>query len=116
MAATSRRRQEREITRTLGTARQSDEGNGQPDLRIAGWAVRVVTRTTTPRWLWSQLDRAARNAEPGERPAVVLSDVVQGRKARRLVLLDFDQWRTLVEAVRSADEVPFGAETWAKSP
>ena len=115
MAATSRRRQEREIARTLGTARQSDEGSGQPGLRIAGWAVRVVTRGTTPRWLWSQLDQATRDAEPGERPAVVLSDVVQGRKARRLVLLDFDEWRALVEAGRSGDEATFRAETGGES-
>ena len=108
-------RQRREIARALGTQRLPDDGSGQPDLRIAGWAVRVVTRGTTPRWLWSQLDRAARDAEPGERPAVVLSDVVQGRKARRLVLLDFDEWRTLIEAARSGDEAPFRDETGGES-
>ena len=88
---------------------------------MAGWAVQVKTRATVPKWLWAALDQAARDAEAGERPAVVVSDVVQGRKARRLVLLDFEQWRALVrpeqggEAVRSADELVFEAETGAES-
>jgi hypothetical protein len=111
VATLGRLRQQREIARALGTRQLLDDGSGQPDLRIAGWAVRVVARATTPLWLWSQLGRAARDAAPGERPAVVLSDVVQGRKARRLVLLDFDAWRRLVEAERSGDEAPFRAET-----
>ena len=115
MSAGRRKRQQREIARALGTKRLPDDEDGQPDLRLAGWAVRVVTRATTPRWLWSQLDRAARDAEPGERLAVVLSDVVQGRKARRLVLLDFDEWRSLVETERSGGEAPFRAETGGES-
>ena len=91
------KRQEREISRLLGTHRLPAAAVGQPDLRVAGWAVQVKTRATVPKWLWAALDQAARDAEPGERPAVIVSDVVQGRKARRLVLLDFEQWRALVQ-------------------
>ena len=109
------KRQEREIARALGTTRLPNCGSGQPDLRVAGWAVQVKTRATVPKWLWAALDQAARDAAEGERPAVVLSDVVQGRKARRLVLLDFDAWRALIEAERSGDEVPFRAETGGES-
>ena len=115
MSAGRWKRQEREIARALGTKPLPDDGSGQPDFRVAGWAARVVTRGTTPRWLWSQLERAARDAAPGERPAVVLSDVVQGRKARRLVLLDFEEWRALIEAERSGDERPLRAETGGES-
>ena len=105
------KRQEREIARALGTQRLPNCGSGQPDLRVAGWAVQVKTRATVPQWLWAALDQAARDAAPGERPAVIVSDVVQGRKARRLVLLDFDAWRGLVEAERSGGEPPSRAET-----
>ena len=115
------KRQEREIAKLLGTQRLPNSGSGQPGICIAGWAVQIKTRATVPKWLWAALDQAARDAEPGERPAVIVSDVVQGRKARRLVLLDFDHWRALVqpeqgaEAVRSADELLFEPETAAES-
>ncbi len=118
-------RQQREIAAALGTRRHPHSGFGQPDIRVNGWAVQVKTRATVPAWLWAALDQAARDANPGERPAVVISDVVQGRKARRLVLLDFDQWRALVggeegvrsaeEGVRSADEVPLAGENGSES-
>ncbi len=118
------KRQEREIAAALGTRRLPNSGLGQPDIRVNGWAVQVKTRATVPAWLWAALDQAARDADAGELPAVVVSDVVQGRKARRLVLLDFDQWRALVgdEAVRSveeggrsADEVPLAGENSPES-
>ncbi len=117
-------RQQREIAAALGTRRHPHSGFGQPDIRVNGWAVQVKTRATVPAWLWAALDQAARHAEDGERPAVVVSDVVQGRKARRLVLLDFDQWRALVgddavrsaeEEVRSAGEVPLAGENGSES-
>ncbi len=110
-------RQEREIARALGTRPRPERGVGEPAIRLPGWAVLVKTRATVPAWLWAALDQAARHAEEGERPAVVVSDVVQGRKARRLVLLDFDQWRVLVgadDAVRSADEAQFPPGNQAK--
>ncbi len=81
-------RQEREIARALGTRPQPERGVGEPAIRLPGWAVLVKTRATVPAWLWAALDQAARDIDAGERPAVVISDVVQGRKARRLVLLD----------------------------
>ena len=111
------KRQEREIAAALGTRRLPNSGFGQPDIRVNGWAVQVKTRGTVPAWLWAALDQAARDADEGERPAVVISDVVQGRKARRLVLLDFDRWRALVEAeaVRSANEVPNAVENGSES-
>ncbi len=112
-------RQEREIARALGTRPVPERGVGAPVIRLPGWAVLVKTRATVPAWLWAALDQAARGADAGERPAVVVSDVVQGRKARRLVLLDFDLWRTLVrgeESVRSADEVLFVGENGAEQP
>ncbi len=111
-------RQEREIARALGTRPLPERGVGEPAIRLPGWAVLVKTRATVPAWLWAALDQAARHAQEGERSAVVVSDVVQGRKARRLVLLDFDQWAALArpeEAMRRADEAPFPPGTGAES-
>ncbi len=96
MSATRWQRQERAIAAALGTRRLPNVGAGQPDCRCPGWAVQVKTRKELPGWLVAALDQAARDAGAGERPAVVLSAVSQGRKARRLVVLDFEDWRALV--------------------
>ncbi len=52
------------------------------------------------------LEQAARDAAEGEEPVVVLAEVDQGRKARRVVLLDFEVWLAKVAkepAVREED-------------
>ena len=68
-------------------------------------ALQVKTRETLPGWLWAAVDQAARDAGPDERPAVVLNAVAQGRKARRLVVLDLDHFAALIgsEARRLGD-------------
>ena len=86
------KRQEREIAAALGTQRIPNNGAGQPDIRAHGWAVQVKTRKQIPAWLWAAVDQAEQDAETGERPAVVLSEVTEGTRARRLVVLDFDAW------------------------
>src|SRR5919202_3304144 len=92
------KRQEREIARALGTARIPNTGRAGADLKLPGWALQVKTRTTLPAWLIAAVEQAQRDAGADERAAVVLTAVSQGRKARRLVVLDFDTWRTLLEA------------------
>ena len=93
MSADRWKRQEREVARALGTQRIPNNGAGQPDIRTpSSWAVQVKTRGELPAWLWAAVDQARRDAGPGERPAVVLSEVVPSRRARRLVVLDFDEW------------------------
>ncbi len=86
------RRQERQIAAALGAQRLPNNGAGQPDIRAHGWAVQVKTRKQIPAWLWAAVDQAQRDAEIGERAAVVLSEVTPGKRARCLVVLDFDTW------------------------
>ena len=92
MSAQRWKRQEREIAAALGVTRIPNNGAGQPDIRVYGWAVQVKTRKEIPAWLWAAVDQAQRDAEIGERAAVVLSEVTPGKRARRLVVLDFDTW------------------------
>ena len=85
--------QERQIAAALGGERLANIGRGQPDVRAPGnWALQIKTRRTLPGWLWSAVDQAERDAGAGETAAVVLSEVQPGKRARRLVVLDFDTW------------------------
>jgi hypothetical protein len=92
MSAQRWKRQERAIALQLRSTRIPNSGAGQPDIRAAGWAIQVKTRRALPAWLWAAVDQAARDAGEGEQPAVVLAEVSQGKRARRLVVLDFDAW------------------------
>ena len=92
MSAGRWKRQERQIAAALGAQRLPNNGAGQPDIRAHGWAVQVKMRKQIPAWLWAAVDQAQRDAEIGERAAVVLSEVTPGKRARRLVVLDFDTW------------------------
>jgi hypothetical protein len=93
MASASRwKNQEREIARALGTERIPNSGYGQPDVRVPGYAIQVKTKKVLPAWLMAFLDQATRDAGPGETPVVVISEVSQGKKARRLVLMHFEDW------------------------
>ena len=96
MGTSNWRRQGREMARALGAARATEASGNDGSYRLPGWALRIKTRATAPAWLWAALDQAARDAEVSEYPAVVLAHVSQGRKARRLVLLDFAHFRALV--------------------
>lgn len=107
MGTANWRKQGRTMARSLGAEPTTDDAVNGAAYRLPGWALRIKTRATAPAWLWVALDQAARDAAPGEYPAVVLAHVAQGRKARRLVLLDFAHFRALVAGEQgdgSADE------------
>lgn len=106
-------RHERMVARALGARRLPGAGHGQPDCRPPGWAVSVLTRATAPGWLWDALDRAGRQRAEGERAAVVLTAVSQGVRARRLVLLDFEEFAGLVNEAQKRDEAATEDETGA---
>ena len=98
MSADRWKRQEREIAAALGSKRIPNNGAGQPDIRADGWSIQVKTRGKLPAWLWAAVDQARRDAASGERPAVVLSEVTPGKRARRLVILEFDTWAAEIGA------------------
>lgn len=97
MTSSRWKRQEREIATALGTRRLPNTGVSQADVRCPGWALQVKTRKQLPAWLLEAVDQAVRDAGDDERPAVVLSHVSQGKKARRFVVLSFDDWQALVQ-------------------
>ncbi len=90
------KRVERQIAAALGGQRLPNSGIGQPDVRLPGFALQIKTRRELPGWLWAAVDQAARDAGPGESPAVVLNEVRAGVKARRLVVIDFDLFGRLI--------------------
>ncbi len=90
------KRQEREIAAALGGVRLLNNGRGQPDVRADRFAVQVKTCETLLAWLTDAVTQAGRDADIGEIPIVVLSEVSQGRKARRYVVLDFDRFAALI--------------------
>ena len=71
--------------------------------------MQVKTRATLPGWLWAAVDQAARDAGPDEAPAVVLSEVTAGRKARRLVVLGFADFAALIGGTDRAPPATGGA-------
>jgi len=92
------KRQEREVASALGTHRLPNIGRGQPDCRAGGVAYQIKTRGALPDWLWQAMDQAERDAGPGEAAAVVLAEVVAGRKTKRLLVMEFGAFLALVAA------------------
>ncbi len=96
MSTTTRwNRQEREIAARLNKTRLPNNGTTQADCRIDGVAYQVKTRTALPSWLTNAMSQPERDCHEGERPAVILSHISQGRKARRLVVLPFEHLTAL---------------------
>lgn len=96
MSAERWKRQERQIAAALGGVRLPNTGAGQCDVRVPGWALQVKTRATLPAWMWSAVAQAERDAGEHETAAVVLAEVKPGRRARRVVCLDFERFAALI--------------------
>ena len=94
MTDTRWKRHEREIAALLGGIRLPNSGRGQPDVLAGNLAVQVKTTRALLTWLLAAMAQATRDAGAGQLPAVVLSECRQGRKARRLVVLDLDGMTT----------------------
>lgn len=90
------KRQEREIAQILGGERMPNIGKSQADVIAGPLAVQVKTRKQLPQWLWDAIEQARRDARNMQVPVVVLSEVSKGKKAQRLVVLDIDDFASLV--------------------
>lgn len=82
--------QERQIAALLGGVRLPNSGRGQPDVIAGNLAVQVKCTKALPAWLTAAVAQATRDAGPGQVPVVVVSEVRQGRRARRFVVLNLD--------------------------
>ncbi len=89
--------EERRVAAALGGTRLPNTGTGQCDVRAGRYAIQVKARESLPAWLTGAVEQAERDADAGEIPVVVLSEVSQGRKARRLVVMALDDWRDLAD-------------------
>lgn len=90
MNASRWKRHERAVAELLGGVRLPNNGAGQPDVIAGRLAVQVKTRRAVPAWLWAAIDQAERDAAAGQLPAVVLCEATQGRKTRRLLVIDLE--------------------------
>ena len=85
------KKQERSVAALLGGVRLPNNGRGQPDVRCPdGLACQVKTRTALPRWLTEAVAQAERDAAAGELSVVVLCAVSQGKRTRRLLVVDIE--------------------------
>jgi hypothetical protein len=94
MPDTRWKKQERTVAALLGGVRLPNSGRGQPDVRAPGLAGQVRTMKALPLWLLGAVEQAGRDAEAGELPVVVLCAVTQGKRTRRLLVMDLDALMT----------------------
>ncbi len=85
------KRQERQVAAMLGSRRNPNNGEHQTDIDAGPFAVEHKARKSLPSWLTAAL-RQATVAAGDRTPIVVLSEVRQGVKARRYVVLAFEDW------------------------
>ena len=81
--------QERLVARALGGERQPNTGRRAADVLAGPYAVEVKTRRKLPEWLTDAMAQAEDSAR-GRTPLVVLVEVRQGVRARRLAVLWLD--------------------------
>ncbi len=85
------KRQEREVAALLGGKRLPNNGEHRTDIDAGPFAVEHKARRSLPHWLTGAL-RQARNGADGRTPVVVLTEVRQGVKAERYVLMALADW------------------------
>jgi len=85
------KRQERQVAAMLGSHRNPNNGEHRTDIDAGPFAVEHKARKSLPTWLTDALQQA-RNGAGDRTPVVVLTEVRQGVKAKRYVLMDFADW------------------------
>ncbi len=83
--------QERIVAAKMGSRRNPNTGESRIDIDAGPFAVEHKARRRLPGWLTGAL-RQARDGADGRTPIVGLSQVRQGVKAERYVLLSLEDW------------------------
>ena len=85
---------ERRIANELGTVRQLHrDGRAGADVEIKSHSIQVKTRLSMPSWFTDAWKQAQRDTLEGKQTAVVFVHAPgPGVKARRYVVLDWDDW------------------------
>lgn len=99
--------QERAAAAALGGHRNPNNGRAQSDIDAGGYAVEHKARRRLPQWLTRALGQA-RDSADGRVPLVVLSEVRQGVRAQRYVILRLGDWLALVNGPDSAEALADG--------
>ncbi len=85
------KRQERQVAAKMGSRRNPNTGEHRTDIDTPAFAIEHKARRRLPGWLTGAL-RQAKDGADGRTPIVVLSEVRQGVKAQRYVLLSLEDW------------------------
>jgi len=86
------KRHESEVAALMGGKRQPCTGGHHADVLTPCFAVECKARTRLPEWLKDAMAQAVRSATEGRTPLVVLTEVQQGRRAERFVLIRMADW------------------------
>lgn len=86
------KRSEREVANALGVKRNPNTGEHRSDIDTPSFSIEHKKRKRLPRLLIAAMDQAFRAAQPGKTPVVVLSEVKQGIKAKRFVVMRWQDW------------------------
>ena len=89
------KRAERQVASDFGTTRNPNDGRARLDISAGPWAIEHKQRQRLPSWLWKAMEQAQAGAQGTQTPIVVLTEVSQGKRARRLVVMryeDFLEW------------------------
>ena len=92
MSNSSWKREERILAQMFGGKRLPNTGISQPDIRAPGVAVQAKKRKSLPEWLHEAVAQSERDARRGEIPLTVLSEIRQGCRPKRYVVIKLETY------------------------
>lgn len=84
------------MAKILGSHRNANNGEHRSDIDTEQWAVEHKLRKTIPLWLWHAMEQAVGATTDAQRPVVILTQSSRGRKAKRLVVMQFEDFVDLM--------------------
>ena len=93
MSSASWKRTERDIAADFGTTRNPNTGEHRADINQGiPFSIESKKRRYLPNWLWKAMEQAQAGAQGTQTPIVVLTEVSQGKRARRLVVWRYEDF------------------------